>query len=280
MPGALLGPMSETIPVYYINLASRPDRRAFMERQFEWLGIAAERIEAVRMDEVPGELIAFHRTPSSLWRLAAGDLACGLSHQRSWNRLIASGAPAALVLEDDVVLTPPVLDFLDPELPQRVGADLLKLETFHTPVKLGSGSQRVGNTDLRELCSSQMGGAAYILTREAAQQSLASPLRNQMGIDRFLFGRGGYHLLRSRVLQATPSPCIQLDKLDTADRVGESNIAITRPASAERPVRDPLAVLGLHLDHVGRLARLAGRDLAGLRGRRIVVPFTGIAGPL
>jgi glycosyl transferase family 25 len=269
----------QTIPVYYINLASRPDRRAFMERQFAELGIAAERIEAVRMDEVPRHLVEWHGTTHSLWRLAEGDLACGLSHQRSWERLLQSGAPAALVLEDDVRIAAPVHDFLDPALPERLGADLLKLETFHSPVKLGSASQRVGTSDLRELCSSQMGGAAYILTRGAARHSLASPLRNQMGIDRFLFGRGGYHLLRSRVLQAVPSPCIQLDKLDAADRVGESNIAVTRVPSPARPARDLTAVLGLHLDHIARLARLAGRDLPALSGPRVVVPFAGASTP-
>jgi len=269
----------QTIPVYYINLASRPDRRAFMERQFAQLGIAAERIEAVRMDEVQRDLLDWHRTTHSLWRLAEGDLACGLSHQRSWERLLESGAPAALVLEDDVQLAAPVLDFLDPTLPERLGADLLKLETFHSPVKLGSSSQRVGTTELRELCSSQMGGAAYILTREVARQSLASPLRNQMGIDRFLFGRGGYHLLRSRVLQAIPSPCIQLDKLDAAARVGESNIAASRAPSNGRPGRDLGAVIGLHLDHIARLARLAGRDLGAVRGPRIVIPFADAPEP-
>jgi GR25 family glycosyltransferase involved in LPS biosynthesis len=265
----------QTIPVYYINLASRPDRRAFMERQFVQLGIVAERIEAVRMDEVPRELVDWHGTTHSLWRLAEGDLACGLSHQRSWSRLLDSDASAALVLEDDVLLTPPVLDFLDSALPGRLAADLLKLETFNSPVKLGTAMERVSSTELRELCSSQMGGAAYILTRDAAQRSLASPLRNQMGIDRFLFGRGGYHLLRSRVLQAIPSPCIQLDKLDAADRIGESNIAATRTPSSVRPARDLKAVIGLHLDHVGRLIGLAARDLAALRGPRVVIPFAG-----
>ena len=98
-----------------------------------------------------------------------------------------------------------------------------------------------------------------------------------MGIDRFLFGRGGYHLLRSRVLQAIPSPCIQIDKLDTVDSIGESNIAMSRPASADRPARDLSAVIGLHLDHVGRLARLASRDFAALRSRRVVIPFAGAA---
>jgi len=35
----------------------------------------------------------------------------------------------------------------------------------------------------------------------------------------------------------------------------------------------------LHLDHIARLARLAGRDLAALRGARIVIPFAGASEP-
>ncbi len=118
-----------------------------------------------------------------------------------------------------------------------------------------------------------------MLSRETAQRSLASPLRNLMGIDRFLFGRGGLHLLRSRILQAVPSPCIQIDKLDGNDHVGESDIAITRtPASGFQPrMRDPLAMVALHLDHVARLLTLAARDWTALRSRRVAIPFAGSA---
>lgn len=262
-----------TIIVYYINLSTRPDRRAFMENQFLQLGIKAERIEAVLKTEVPEDLVNFHETPRSLWQIAAGDLACGLSHQRSWAKLCESEHSAAIVLEDDAVLTPAILEFLEPGLLQRLGADLVKLETFHTPVKLGSHVERVGETEVRELCSSQMGGAAYLIGRETARRSLASPLRNQMGIDRFLFGRGGMHLLRSRVLQAAPSPCIQLDKLDSSNDIGASTIATTRRTTWQP--RDPLAMLGLHLDHTARLAALAARDFAALRRPRAAIPFAG-----
>ena len=269
--------MTSTIPVYYINLASRPDRRAFMERQFERLGITAERIEAVRADEVSDDLIAFHRTPRSLWHLAAGDLACGLGHQRCWARLAESGQSAALILEDDAILDAVSRDFLD-RLLQRLQADLLKLETFNTPVHLGTEVYQVGATTLRELCSSQMGGAAYVMSVRTAQRSLASPLRDLMGIDRFLFGRGGLHLLRSRVLQAVPSPCIQIDKLDAGDHIGDSDIATTRPSAMSdrsRPARDPVAMAGPHLDHVARLLMLAARDWTALRSRPVAVPFAG-----
>jgi hypothetical protein len=46
------------LPVFYINVAARTDRRDFMESQFAELGIPVERIEAVLPDQIPAEAIA------------------------------------------------------------------------------------------------------------------------------------------------------------------------------------------------------------------------------
>ncbi|WP_425430654.1 glycosyltransferase family 25 protein [Devosia naphthalenivorans] len=35
------------LPIYYINLASRPDRREYMDGQLAKLGLRGQRIEAV-----------------------------------------------------------------------------------------------------------------------------------------------------------------------------------------------------------------------------------------
>ena len=42
--------------IYYINLARRTDRRDFMEAQFQKLGLAATRIEAVTPADISEEL--------------------------------------------------------------------------------------------------------------------------------------------------------------------------------------------------------------------------------
>lgn len=264
------------VPVYYINLAARPDRREFMEEQFDRLGIMAERIDAVTMDEVPAELIAYHSSPESLWRSNPGDLACGLSHERTWSHILEAGHSEALILEDDAVLTPPLRDFLAEGLLARVSADLIKLETTRADVQLGSASVQVGNTVLRELCSSQMGSAAYLITRDAMRLSLTSPLRREVSVDRLLFGRGGAHLLRSRILQACPSPCIQLNRIDDVASAASSDIHLTRMAAAHRRyLRDVLARTQVQLKHAGRLLRLASRDPKAAFGGRVVVPFAG-----
>ena len=262
------------VPVYYINLASRPDRRAFMEEQFDRLGIAAKRVEAVRIDEVPPELIAFHEGPDCLWRSNPGDLACGLSHERAWNIILEAGHKAALVFEDDAVLTPSVLGFLADGLLDQLKADLIKLETFRIPIQIGSDDVAVGTTHLRELCSSQMGAAAYLISRASIETSLASPMLRELSVDRLLFGRGGPHLLRSRVLQAVPSPCIQLNRIDPKSTVGVSDLHQTRIAAPRiRYLRDTLARAKVQLDHFGRLLGLAVRDPRAAFGARTVVPY-------
>ena len=264
------------VPVYYINLASRPDRRVFMEDQFAQFGIKAQRVEAVRIDEVPADLIAFHAGPDCFWRSNPGDLACGLSHERAWGMILEAGHSAAIVFEDDAVLTPSILDFLADGLLDRVGADLIKLETFRIRIQIGTPSVDVGATSLRELCSSQMGAAAYLISREAVIRSLASPMLRELSVDRLLFGRGGPHLLRSRVLQAIPSPCIQLNRIEPANKVGASNLHPSRSTAPRiRYLRDIIARARVQLDHLGRPARLALRDPQAAFGGRVVVPYAG-----
>jgi GR25 family glycosyltransferase involved in LPS biosynthesis len=247
-----------------------------MTDQLAQLEIVCTRIEAVTVDEVPDELVAAHRHRDSLWRLRSGDLACGLSHQRAWAHLLASDQPAALVLEDDAVLSPAIRDFLDPGLMPRLGADLIKLETYRKQIKLGRTPVAVGDTQLFELCSSQMGGAAYLITREAAARSLASPLRNTMGVDRLLFGRGGEHLLRSHILQAWPSPVVQLDRFAPDGRISRSDIkASLTPQRAPSTLPRVKSLLSLNLDHAERLLLLTLRDPGTWFRPRRVVPFAG-----
>ena len=47
--------MAMTMRVFFVNLARRPERRAFMERQFDALGLCAERVDAVDGRSMPPE---------------------------------------------------------------------------------------------------------------------------------------------------------------------------------------------------------------------------------
>lgn len=269
------------LPIFYINLDSRPDRRDFMEDQFTRLGLAAERVPAVTIADVPQALIHHHADPGILWPVSAGDLACGLSHQKIWQRMVDERLPAAMILEDDALLADSIATFLAPDLPGRLPFDLLKLETRRNRVLLGADRTPLGPTDLRELQSSQMGSAAYIITQAAAQASLAHPLVNAMSVDRFLFGKGGMHLLRSRILQAVPTPAVQLDRLKgvsggATEGAGRSDILeARRQRNARRAVPNLASLISLNAAHTAKLARLLIRDPGAIRRHRQRVPFAG-----
>lgn len=279
-------PTERRLPVFYVNLASRPDRRAFMEDQFARLGIEAERFEAVRSDEVPDDIVRERPGSPRVRPLAPGDLACGLSHQGIWRLMVDRGLPAALILEDDALMSPALLDFLDPDLLHHYGCDLLKLETRRDNVLLGPPRGKVGSATLQELQSSHRGGAAYIISRDAAARSLASRVVNDEYVDRFLFGKRGPHLLRSTILQAVPSPVVQLDHLShdrsSLPSYARSDLIASRAKRQGTALRSPWALLSLtlhSLDHAVRLLRLFARDPQVLRRPRQQVAFAGDPSP-
>ncbi len=278
------------LPIFCINLDSRPDRKAFMEEQFARLGISAERVPATTTAEVPVALVEQIARPGHLWRLTAGDLACGLSHQKVWAAILSRGLGEALVLEDDAVLDEALLPFLLPGHLQRLKAGLIRLETRRQPVALGRREATIGSIALRELGSTHKGTAAYLISRDVAASSLGHQLVNQMALDRFLFGYGGPHLWRTKILQADPSPVLQLDRLranmakdgaakdgaakDGAAKDGAAKSDITRykkpRTSRSRPIGDVLRLeYSLLLPRMRQLLRQPS-----IARRRKMVAFT------
>ena len=251
---------TSSLPIYYINLAARTDRCKHLEAGLAQLGLAGDRIEAITRDGVPPELHT--GVPPSY-------VASRLSHMSAWRRLLESGAPAAIVLEDDVVFAPSFADFVDPSV-TALGADLIKLETFRRRILLGANGRAVGSaSSVYELQSSHFGAAAYWISAAAARRALAEPRLAHMHTDRFLFGRGGPHLLRRTVLQADPAPCVQLMlvKGHAQSKTAQSDLA----ASGDRTTH----ALGVHADHAGRLLRLALRDPGVMLRRRRRIAFAG-----
>ena len=246
-----------------------------METQLARLDVAAERVEAITIADVPQHLIDAQLRPRRPWRITAGDLACGLSHQQVWKAIVLRKLDSALVLEDDALLSPTLLDLLEPGILERAGADIIRLETWASRARLGTREYRVGSTVLRELASAQLGSAAYIISREAAALSLAHPARDDMAVDRFLFRRGGFHLLNSRVLQAVPAAAVQLHRSGAQTDASRSDLDPGRPSTSMRP--DPTLAVALHLrlEHAMRVARLVLRDPGIIREPRIGIPFAG-----
>lgn len=193
----------QLLPIFYINLSSRPDRREHVERQLQALGLTATRVEAVTPDECQD-------APDSM--LSPGELGCSRSHQKIWRLLGEQNIAAALILEDDVVLSqqlPAVL--ADPHLLD--GVDAIQLETRQTSALVGQPIATAADGVTRgRLMSSSLGSAAYIMTKALGQRLLQRPDVDNLPLDTLLFGRPGSLFYQVRVFQMVPALAIQLDQ--------------------------------------------------------------------
>lgn len=107
------------LPIAYINLDADTDRRAHLEQQLRALGLHATRIPGVLWRELPAAVQASLYSGALNARgyprpLVDGEKGCYASHLRACQHLLATHAPALVVLEDDVTLAP--------ELPQVLAA--------------------------------------------------------------------------------------------------------------------------------------------------------------
>lgn len=99
----------EALPVYVINRAVDSDRLAGFTEAAAALNIGFTRIAALDGHD-PDAPLFLYRTllRDTFWgedRIKPGALACAVSHMHAWRRMLADGAAAALICEDDARLT-------------------------------------------------------------------------------------------------------------------------------------------------------------------------------
>jgi glycosyl transferase family 25 len=173
-----------------INLARRPDRLAAMTAQAQSLGLALTRQDAVDAKTADPAAIDRHFAAGGpLGLLPRGDKACALSHRAAWAAFHAGGDAHGAFLEDDVTLAPDAARLLADASWLPAGADVVKLEHFGPEsqrVLVGPGRDIGGGFAVAPLLSRHPGGAAYILSRRAAEILLALP-RFNLPVDHLLF---------------------------------------------------------------------------------------------
>ena len=261
--------------IFYINLRTRPDRREFMERQAERLGLAMERVEAI----TPADLSALDMAKASD-AMSAGEVACSYSHRAVWRLMVEQGLPFALILEDDCALadrTPDLLD--DPAL--LSGIDMLQLETHPSIGLLGRPTPtRATGISRRRMFSSCLGTCGYVITAEMARRCIDHPDLPTMDLGKFLFSREGPGFLyRHRIFQAFPAVATPVGELVPGSDLKRSDITPTRKkkkASRAGSIRRRTRVE--KAAHSLRHAALAVQSfgLAQLvAARYVAIPFAG-----
>lgn len=166
-----------TIPIFLIGLERATGRARLMEQELQKAGLSATRVNAVDCDAATREDFLRDCSSEGPWGyFQTKDMACTLSHAKAWEAVIASGAEQALILEDDVFLTPELATWLDDPSWWPKDADIVRFERWRSTklyVALGRKRQSHLGREIRLMKSRHPGGAAYALTRKAAQHFLA-----------------------------------------------------------------------------------------------------------
>jgi len=202
---------AQAIPVYVINLDRRRDRRAFMEDQLTALGLTWHRFPAIDAETVTdAEIAAEAALDGHLIRMGRGSQCCALSNFHIFRQLVASPDPAALILQDDSVLSPALPAFLRTAswIPEGIG--LIQLEKWsrrQTRKLLGPPlATPAPGFAVRRLYSRTGGAGCYMITRAAAAYLLTHKPQLRFPIDHFLFNLNISPLARKvRVAMVTPA---------------------------------------------------------------------------
>ena len=184
-----------TSPIYCINLDRRSDRWAQIGAQAQQLSLTVTRVSAIdAMNAETLGVVSVLRQTGPFGRLTLPVLSCTMSHIRTWQLIADGDAEWAVVLEDDVAISPGfssvVQDLIDSDgLP-----GLIKLET---PTNRGGQlfSQQVRNTvrdfGLYKLFDFSVGSAGYLMRKDVAARALAKIGRINVPVDHFLFEPAG-----------------------------------------------------------------------------------------
>ncbi len=99
--------MSDTpVPIFVINLACAPQRRAWMTQQLADHGFLPEFVTAIDGRKLDAQTQDFWQSDPLRAKLSPGEIGCMLSHRKVWQHIVDQQLDRAIVLEDDLVLGP------------------------------------------------------------------------------------------------------------------------------------------------------------------------------
>ncbi|MCQ8784129.1 glycosyltransferase family 25 protein [Mangrovibrevibacter kandeliae] len=193
------------VGIVFINLDRAVERRRFMERQGERLGLRLERARALEPGDIEPALM---QRLSGQWErpLDPAEVAAFLSHRAQWARALADDE-GLLILEDDAVLSPRLPEVLA-RLPRDY--DAITLEHFERRkfFRRKGAAVAAGPAVVRPLLRDKAGAAAYLLSPHGAARLLAIADTHAAPADAFLWG-----VAQLKVGQAEPALVMQADKL-------------------------------------------------------------------
>ncbi|WP_157895944.1 glycosyltransferase family 25 protein [Mesorhizobium sp. ORS 3428] len=190
-----------------INLDRSLDRLAHMTAEFARIGVPFERVRAVDAAEVT-------RNPN----LTAAETACFLSHRKCWQVIVDGADQFGAVFEDDIKFSKDAGRMLARASWVPSDADIVKLETFLSPIRIKPREIPVGGGhSVFRLVGQHLGAAGYLVSKQTAQRLLQQTKRLRTPIDAALFNPNRMTCSRHTIYQLSPALCVQTDLISEHD---------------------------------------------------------------
>lgn len=123
---------ASSLPLVFVNLERDAERRERLEAELARLNLQGERLHAVWWADLPAAeqdaLYSPQLNQDQYYKpLVNGEKGCYASHIQAWRQLLASDAPAMVVLEDDVRLDDRLADGIAAIAALDIPWDMVKL---------------------------------------------------------------------------------------------------------------------------------------------------------
>ena len=203
--------------VYLINLDRSTDRLLSAERHFNAVGLPFERIVAIDahnedLSDYPIDRQEFQLTHGRA-TIRPGEIGCYFSHIKALRAFLASNREFGVILEDDTLPEPNLLDVIEILFEWSEDWDIVSLFHFHwgMPIIVRREQQYALSVHLTHISSS----AAYLVNRRAASSLLLHLETMRACVDHSLYSQWKHGL---RLRSAIPMP------ISLAPEVSQSTI--------------------------------------------------------
>ena len=217
-----------SLPIVFININLAAERRTRLLAELQQIDMPCERFPAVWWADVPPEQASRWYSDDLNARqyykpLRNGEKGCYASHIGAWQQLLASDAPALVVLEDDVRLTPQFADVVNAIAALQEPWDMVKL-LGRDREKVRSQRPLVPGTALVDYSRVPSMTAGYVVSRAGAAKLLAhrQPFGRPIDVDL----RFWWECDQLRILGVSPS-AIALDDTSEVSSIWDTRDTLT-----------------------------------------------------
>ena len=162
------GILRTTTKIFILNLDRATQRRKTMLDRLATLGLEAEILSAV-----DGRLLdAADLPPGTEPGLSPGEIGCYLSHVNSWKTVIQRELSYAIVLEDDVIISPNLMNVVEEVAALDIPFDAVRLSAL-LPVRGIPVASLSGNVRLMLTTKPPSGAQGYLVSFDGAKRLLS-----------------------------------------------------------------------------------------------------------